>query len=195
MKHKQKKPKSMIHYLCILLFFGIVTGILLSYYIETDEQSFLKQYFIQLKGQDHSLFQTSCFSYLISFLIYLLLGTSVIGPFLISFLLFSKGVQAGYSSILFIHTYAYKGFLGIILTLIPQFIMDIIVLIMIASITIQLSIRIFHCCISIKQLNIHVWIHPFLNGILTILLFILLSSYIKASLLQQLALLFQRLSS
>lgn len=195
MKHTQKKPKSMIQYLCILLFFGILTGILLSYYIEPDEQSFLKQYFIQLKETNTSLFQTYCFSSLVTIFIYLILGTSVLGPFLISFMLFSKGVQVGYSSVLFIQSYAYKGFLGILLTLIPQFIIDMIVLIMIASITIQLSIRIFHCCISIKQLNMRVWIHPFLNGILTVLLFIMLTSYIKATFLQQLALLFQRLIS
>lgn len=188
------KNKTILQYLFILIIFGILTGILLSYYIEPSDHTILKTYFIQL-NKNKLLFSQECFQNLIIFLLFLLLSTSVLGPVLISFCLFSKGVQVGYSCILLIQTYAYKGILGIILSLIPRFILDLFVLILITHFTLKIAIQIFYSCISKKNFSLQQRIHPFLNSIITILLMIILTSYIKVTLIQQLSLIFQKLIS
>ena len=60
------------------------------------------------------------------------MGFSLIGIPFISFFIFTKGVQIGLSSSLLILTYEWKGILGIILTIIPQILFDLIAYYMIA---------------------------------------------------------------
>ncbi len=54
-----------------------------------------------------------------------ILSTSLIGTFLIALALFTKGFQIGLTCMMFIYTYQMKGLLGIILTLLPQMILEI----------------------------------------------------------------------
>lgn len=184
------KSKIMNHYLLILLCFGILTGMLLSYYIEGNDQSILKAYFQQpIQPQ----FTNVCFQTFIAFLSLLLCSTTILGPLFISFLIFSKGVQAGFSSLLFMHTYGSKGLLGILLTLIPPFCADIIWIMILGGFCIHFSILLFQCCITIKKIQWKSMIHPFLNTLLSLLLYLIFISYLEVTLFQQLSLLFQEI--
>ena len=51
---------------------------------------------------------------------------SLLGILKVSFLTFTKGVQIGFSCLLFLYTYEIKGILGIIMVLIPQVVFDVL---------------------------------------------------------------------
>ena len=192
MKKKQKINRNappVLQYLLILLLFGILTGILLSYFFNNEDKTLLKEYFMQ---SSEPLFSNICYEALLVFIQYLVCSTTILGPILISFMFFSRAVQMGFTSILFLHTYGIEGILGILCSLLPSFIVDMSWMILLSSLCIQFSIRIFQCSITIKKLQWKVFIQPFFNSILTIIIMIILASYLKATLFQQLTLLFQK---
>ncbi len=110
------------------------------------------------------------------------LGTSIMGIPFISFVVFSKGLQIGFSSALFICTYHMKGIVGILLTLLPQVLFDVLTTYLISASAIQLSMYIIYSCSTRERLSLKKLLNSVLNDILICFLFVFISSYLKSTL-------------
>ena len=103
-------------------------GIIVSNYIDVSDIKSLSSYLTTIdSGVDkYDYFVSQFFSGIVFILFVFLLGTSLIGIPIISFIAFTKGMQIGFSCALFVYTYHLKGIAGIIMTLLPQVAMDLI---------------------------------------------------------------------
>ena len=111
-----------------------------------------------------------------------LFGTSLAGIPIISFIVFSKGVQIGFSCALFVCTYQFKGILGIFLTLVPQVFFDLLALYLISASAIQCSMYICYSTTNRERLDIRKLMNSLLNDIIICFLLVLVGSYLKSTL-------------
>lgn len=112
-----------------------------------------------------------------------LVGTSLCGLFVLAFVLFVKGIQAGMTCMMFIYTYQLKGVLGIGLTLIPQLILDLLPIIIIAVYAIDCSSHILYACVNHAKLDLKNELNRGLNHLILACVVVLMSSYLKATLI------------
>ena len=111
-----------------------------------------------------------------------LFGTSLAGIPIISFIVFTKGVQIGFSCALFLYTYQFKGVLGIILTLVPQVLFDVLALYLISASALQCSMYICYSTTNRERLDLKKLMNYLLNDIFVCFLLVLAGSYLKATL-------------
>ena len=175
-----------IHFLTILILSGLICGILLSQWIKSDVISSLSTSMFStiLTDIDRADFFISQFTgNIILALIILFFGFSVIGMPFISFVIFTKGVQIGFSCAMSLITYQLKGMLGIILTLIPQVAFDAAAIFIISVISFELSFELFkRCFINTKAIQWKAVMDEKLNGVIISFILILFSSLIKSTL-------------
>ena len=137
-----KKYHNVYLFIAILVGCGILMGIIVSNYIDVSDIKSLSSYLTTIdSGVDkYDYFVSQFFSGIVFILFVFLLGTSLIGIPIISFIAFTKGMQIGFSCALFVYTYHLKGIAGIIMTLLPQVAMDLIA----TASAVQLSMYIFY---------------------------------------------------
>ncbi len=112
------------------------------------------------------------------------LGLSLLGVPLLSFILFTKGLQVGFSCMLYIEVYALKGIAGIILTLIPFVFFELIAFLLLCAVAYEVSMSIFLTCFIKKNtLSLKSVLNHFLNFILIALALVLVSVLFKIYLL------------
>lgn len=112
------------------------------------------------------------------------LGLSLLGVPLLSFILFTKGLQVGFSCMLYIEVYALKGIAGIILTLIPFVFFELIAFLLLCAVAYEVSMSIFLTCFIKKNtLSLKSVLNHFLNYILIALALVLVSVLFKIYLL------------
>ena len=109
-------------------------------------------------------------------------GTSLAGIPIISFIVFTKGVQIGFSCALFLCTYQFKGVLGIILALVPQVLFDVLALYLISASALQCSMYICYSTTNRERLDLKKLMNYLLNDIFICFLLVLAGSYLKATL-------------
>ena len=156
-----------------------------SYLIELENLNQLDVILLPLNNT-YNLYSTFMFQFTIQFLFIiaiLILGTSIFGTILISFILFTKGFQIGLTCMMFIYTYEMKGILGIILTLIPQVILDILPILIIAIFAIESSNHIMYSCMNGCKLKGMNEINKGLNYSLIAILVALITSFLKVTLI------------
>ncbi|MFQ8582731.1 MAG: stage II sporulation protein M [Holdemania massiliensis] len=111
------------------------------------------------------------------------LGFSLAGIPLIGFVVFTKGVQIGFRVFVCL-TYQLKGVLGILLTLIPQILFDLIALFLVSVISTEISYALIQRCLGYSRSDfslIHL-INSRLNVLIVSLLLIFFSAWIKSTL-------------
>ena len=171
LKNFSNKHKNSINFLLILLIFGMITGVLLSRWISSAdvEQSFFTSQFVT-----NILFMLAIF----------FLGFSLAGIPLIGFIVFTKGVQIGFSCVLYVLTYQLKGVLGILLTLIPQILFDLIALFLVSVISTEISYALIQRCLGYSRSDFSLiqLINSRLNVLIVSLLLIFFSAWIKSTL-------------
>lgn len=101
---------------------------------------------------------------------------------IISFIVFTKGVQIGFSCALFLCTYQFKGVLGIILALVPQVLFDVLALYLISASALQCSMYICYSTTNRERLDLKKLMNYLLNDIFICFLLVLAGSYLKATL-------------
>lgn len=180
-----QKHQNSSHFLSILLLCGIICGILLSQWIDSSIISSLSStaFSTILTEIDRMQFFISQFTTNIALaLLILFFGFSVIGMPFISFVIFTKGVQLGFSCAMYLITYHLKGMLGIVLTLIPQVLFDALAVFIISILSFELSFELFkRCFLNTKAIQWKQIYDEKSNGILLSLALILLSSLLKAT--------------
>lgn len=132
--------------------------------------------------EQYPFFINQFFFGILLIIVVFIFGTSLVGIPIISFIVFTKGVQIGFSCALFICSYQLKGLIGIFLTLVPQVIFDLLALYLISASAIQCSMYICYSTTNRERLDLKKLMNSLLNDIFLCFLFVLIGSYLKATL-------------
>lgn len=197
---KNKKIKVCIDYpiflyFMILIVSGFIMGIFLSKYIDTNDTFSINNYLSVLinDAQSKEYFVSQFMIGTFSIFTVVLFGTSLFGIPLISLLIYSKGVQIGFSCALFIVAYSFKGILGILIVFIPQTLIDLLSFYMITHFCLLFSMNLVHCSISTSVIPLKIRINKLLNILIFCFILIIVSSYLKSTLGIQLIKIFKKL--
>lgn len=179
-----RKYQNVYLYITILVSFGIIVGILCSNYIEVSDIQSLSSILTTLDTSvsKYDYFISHFFQGILFILFVFLLGTSMIGIPIISFIVFSKGLQVGFSCALFVCTYHLKGVIGIIMTLLPQVIFDLFTTYLISASAIQISLYLLYTTISKEKLDMKKLLNSVLNDIMICFILLLIGSYLQSTL-------------
>ena len=192
MKSKYFKRYNTFLFISILLLTGFLFGLYISKYSNIKDMEYLK-YFLTTMNQSvtkYDYYVSQVVGGIVFTLLIVLLGTSIIGSPFISFLIFSKGIQIGFSCALFIYTYQLKGILGILLTVVPQIVFDLPFIYLVSGSAIHLSLFVLYSTMSTHALSLKAYVNSFLNHLLVAFLLILMSSFLKSTVLIELIKLF-----
>lgn len=183
-----KKYQNVYVFILILVLSGFSMGIFLSQYIDAVDIQSLSGYLTTIdQGVDtYTNFVNQFFMGILFILFVFILGTSVIGIPFISFIVFSKGLQIGFSCALFICSYQLKGFVGIFLTLLPQVLFDLLSTFLIAASALQLSMYLIYSATNKDRLDIKRLTNSVLNDICICFGIVLITAYIKSTLVIEL---------
>ncbi len=194
---KLSPHQNVIHFLSILFLSGMICGVLLSQWMNPEVIASLSSgaFSTVLTAVDkQDFFLTQFTTNLLLCLLVLFFGFSVIGMPMIAFVIFTKGVQIGFSCAMYLITYQLKGMIGIILTLIPQVSFDAIAIFVISTVAFELSFQLFkRSFMNTRVIQWKTLLNEKLNGVLLSLALILFSSIIKATLVLSLMDLFAML--
>ncbi|MEG0274941.1 stage II sporulation protein M [Amedibacillus sp. YH-ame10] len=170
-------------YIGILVGCGILTGIVLSNFIDVNDIKHLSSYLTTVSSgvNKYDFFVSQFFTGILFILFVFLLGTSFAGIPLISFVVFTKGLQIGFSCALFVFSYQLKGIAGIFMTLLPQVLFDLIATFLISASAIQLSMYIVYSCTNREKLDFKKLANSILNDIFICFLIVLIGSYLKST--------------
>ncbi len=180
------KHENIVQFLSIVFSGGIICGFLLSYWLDIDILSAISSSMFStvLSEVDRSQFFLSQFTTnIVICAVILFLGFSIIGMPFIAFIIFTKGVQIGFSSVMYLFTYQLQGIIGIVLTLIPQIIFEAIAVFIIGIIAFHLSFNLFkRTFFNTKAIVWKEIVHDYLNTVLFGLALVLFSCILKSTL-------------
>ncbi len=186
------KYKQVYLFISILVIVGFCMGIFLSNYIDVKDTANLSAYLTTVNENvdKYAYFVDQFFLGILFILFVFFLGTSIIGIPIVSFITFTKGLQIGFSCALFVCTYQMKGIIGILITLLPQVLMDLLATFLISACAIQLSMYLIYSCSNCERLDFKRLINSVLNDIFISFVIVLIGSYIKATVVMELIRLF-----
>lgn len=134
--------------------------------------------------KDPAMIQEQLLSNLMLIFTVFFLGLSLAGIPFLSFILFTKGMQVGFSCMLYIESYALKGIVGIVLTLIPFVLFELIAFLLLCAVAYEVSISLWLTCFFKKQvLSLKSVLNHFLNYTLISLALVLFATLFKIYLL------------
>ena len=153
-------------------------GIILSNYIDVNDIQNLSAYLTTIDSNvnKYDYFISQFFLGILFILFVFLLGTSIAGIPIIT-----KGLQIGFSCALFVATYQMKGIVGILLTLLPQVVFDLLATFLISASAIQLSMYIVYSCTNRERLDFRKLFNTVLNDIFICFLIMLVGAYLKST--------------
>ena len=178
-----KNYQNVYLYIAILVGCGLCMGIILSNYIDVNDIQNLSAYLTTIDSNvnKYDYFISQFFLGILFILFVFLLGTSIAGIPIISFVVFTKGLQIGFSCALFVATYQMKGIVGILLTLLPQVVFDLLATFLISASAIQLSMYIVYSCTNRERLDFRKLFNTVLNDIFICFLIMLVGAYLKST--------------
>ncbi len=189
-KKQPNKYSRAFEFTFILLIVGIFVGCLLSKWIDATDIESLSSSFLAtvLESSDISFaIRSQCVSNCLFLLMIFAFGFSLWGIFATAFIIFSKGVQVGFSCMLYLATYNIKGIVGILCTLIPQILLDTIAMILVAVVSIEVSWNLLRCaCLKDTRVKLLDIMNKKLNTLLLSLIILIISSWIKSIILLKL---------
>lgn len=167
MKKYMDKFKSNIHinknlfvFLLVIVIIGIVSGALFAIIIDNNDKelviNYLNNFFNNIeKGNlcfNNSLVNSLLFTVMFGFLIWLL-GISVIGFFIVIFMLFIKSFILGFSVGSIIYTFKFKGVLFSLIYIFPHQVINILIFMLLSGYALIISFKIIRCFSSKKVLD------------------------------------------
>lgn len=181
----KSNQKNQLLFILTLFAGGILAGILGGFLLKGEQLNQL-DHILSPVNESVDLYQTFLFQFsqqMVFICAILVLGTSLVGTYLISFLLFTRGFQIGLTCMMFFYTYELKGILGIILTLVPQVLLDMVPIVIMALASIEFSNHILYGWLKGIKLNIKNEMNRSLNHVIFSVLTAIISSYLKATLI------------
>jgi len=178
-----------------LLICGFIFGVILFKRQNIDSINELSSFLDSIMNVDYinnpEYIQTNLISNSLLLIIIFVFGLSLLGIPAVSFILFTKGLQIGFSCALYLESYAMKGILGILLTLIPQILFEIIAVFTLSLIALEISLSIIYACfLHRRTLKLKDFCNHYLNYFIIALILILISTLFKIYLLPSLYKLF-----
>ena len=179
-----RKYRHVYIFISVLVVSGFLVGCYGSRFIESSDIETLSSLLTTIPEnvEAYGYFINQFFLGIVLIVVVFLFGTSLAGIPIISFIVFSKGVQIGFSCALFVCTYQFKGILGIFLTLVPQVFFDLLALYLISASVIQCSMYICYSTTNRERLDIRKLMNSLLNDIIICFLLVLVGSYLKSTL-------------
>lgn len=173
--------KNLFVFLLVIVIVGIVGGSLFSTIIDSNDKKlvleYLNTFFDSAKegklNYDTSIINTLVFT--VGFaLIMWLLGVSIIGFFVVIFMLFMKGFILGFSISSIIASYGFKGVLLSLVYSFPHHIINILVFMLLTAYALIISFKLIKCITSKKPLDLKHIMHRYVIvlGISVILLIV-----------------------
>ena len=152
--------KNLFVFLLIILLVGVTSGAVFATILDSNDKqlvlNYLNDFFNNVKNDklayNTSLVNTLIFTVGFAILIWIL-GISVIGFFLVLFMLFIKAFVLGFSLSSIIINYKLKGLLLGLLYVFPHQIINVLVFIMLCAYSLILSFKIICCFNGKKSLN------------------------------------------
>lgn len=186
------KYKNVYIFIGVLILSGFFMGVFLSRYINSSDIHSLSSYLttVQQSEDTYTTFVSQFFTGILFILLVFFLGTSIIGIPVIAFIIFTKGLQIGFSCALFLASYQLKGIAGIVMTLAPQVLLDLLSTCLIAASAIQLSMYLIYSTSNRDRLNFKLLTNSILNDLCICFVFVLIAAYVKSTLVIELIKLF-----
>lgn len=175
-----------LSFLMILFCSGFICGILLLNYFDEKEITSLSNYLTTLPSETvdkQAFFASQVFINSLFLIGICILGFALFAIPLIAFVMFTKGIQIGFSCAMYYYMYQLKGIGEIILTLFPQVIFDTIAFIIVASGAIEISIVLFYALFNGTKYPFTSILNKILTDLLIGLTLILISNFIKSTFL------------
>ena len=182
-----------LSFLLIIFCSGLLCGILLLNYFNEAEISKLSIYLTTLPSANidkQSFFASQVFINSIFLIAIVFLGFALFAIPLIAFIMFTKGIQIGFSCAMYYYMYEINGILSIVLTLIPQVILDLIAFAIVASVAIETSILLINSTLQNEAFPYSHIFNKVLTDLLIGLILLLVSNFIKSTILIQTSTLF-----
>ncbi len=166
--------KNLFIFLLVIVIIGIVTGSLFATILGADDKAYVTEYlhsfFSNVKAEklsyDTSLMNTLIFTVGFALIVWIL-GISVIGFFIIIFMLFMKAFILGFSISSIISCYGFKGLILGIIYAFPHHVINILIFIILSAYALIISFKLIQCLTGKKTLNFK----NFMNRYLVILVF------------------------
>lgn len=171
-------------FILLLVFGGFLVGIISGPFLELELLNQLDMILLPL-NETINLYQTFVHQFTLQSIIILsilLLGTSCIGTIFVGFCVFIKGVQIGLTCMMFIYTYELKGIIGIFFTLLPQVILEMLPIVIIAVYAVDLSSHVLYACMNQKKMNTLQELNHGLNILIVSFVLAIICSYLKTTL-------------
>lgn len=192
MKKYMDKLKKNIHinknlfvFLLVIVIVGVVAGSLFSIIIDTDDKKmvldYLNSFFDNVKdgklNYDISIVNTLVFTVGFALAMWLL-GVSVIGFFVVIFMLFMKAFILGFSISSIIASFGFKGVLLALVYAFPHHIINVLVFMLLTAYALIISFKLIKCITSKKPLDLKHIMHRYLVVLgVSIVLLVITSLY------------------
>lgn len=173
-----------ILFLFIVLVGGIVCGTLLINYFTYDEIITFNSALISYPKETENLrnyFTQQVFLNSIMLTFLLICGYSLFAIPLISFIIFTKGLQIGFSSSVFMLYYKAKGMIAIAGVLFPQVVFELLAYLIVSVCACEVSYALLHVVNTTARLVLNNFVKDNLNTLLCSFILIIISFFIKCN--------------
>lgn len=182
-----EKLKKKYVFLIVIVTLGIVTGILFSNILSTEDSRLvtnkITEYFNNIKDDVPINYLTNLITSLKNNLLYLgtiwILGLSVIGLLFNNFILFFKSFILGFSIGSIINIYLYRGIVLSFLYIFPSFLINIIVFLIMTSFANDFSLCLFNLLFKKKETKVLTLVKQYYKVLLYLSIILIISSILE----------------
>ncbi len=177
--------KNLFIFLLVIVIIGLISGSLFVTILGADDKTvvieYMKDFFNNVQTEklnyDTSLINTLIFTVGFALIVWIL-GISVIGFFIVIFMLFMKAFILGFSISSIISCYGIKGLILSIIYVFPHHIINILVFIILAAYALIISFKLIQCLTGKKTLNFKNFMNRYLIILaISVVILILTSLY------------------
>lgn len=182
-----QKLKKKYMFLIIIVIIGIITGILFSNILSTEDNrlvtSKITEYFNNLKNDIPIDYLKNLITSLKNNLLYIgaiwILGLSIIGLLFNNFILFFKSFVLGFSIGSIINIYLYNGLVLSFLYVFPSLLINIVVLLIMTYFANDIGIKLFNLLFKKKEIKFSLIIKRYSKILLCLSIILVISSLIE----------------
>ena len=175
--------KNLFIFLLVIVIVGVVAGSIFSTIIDSNDKKmvleYLNSFFNNAKdgklNYNTSIVNTLVFTVGFAFIIWIL-GISVIGFFVVIFMLFMKGFILGFSVSSIIANFGFKGVLLAVVYVFPHHIINILVFMLLTAYSLIISYKLIKCITSKKPLDLKHIMHRYVIVLSVSLIFLVITS-------------------
>lgn len=182
-----EKLKKKYVFLIVIVTLGIITGILFSNILSTEDSRLvtnkITEYFNNIKDDVPIDYLTNLITSLKNNLLYIgviwILGLSVIGLLFNNFILFFKSFILGFSIGSIINIYLYRGIVLSFLYVFPSFLINIIVFLIMTSFANDFSLCLFNLLFKKKETKVKTLVKHYYKVLLYLSIILIISSLLE----------------